>query len=468
MEQVVSRNPATGEVAFAGPATTRAELEVVLRSAAEAAPAWDRAGVEARAAVLERFADLVDTDASSLARSITAEVGKIAIDAQGEVEWTALSARWYARHPPEEETAGSARVRPRPLGVIAAVTPWNVPLITPAWKWLPALIAGNAVVWKPSEFATGTALQAAALLEEAGLPHGVLQVVPGTAGAASALVADARVAAVHFTGSTSAGQALLQAAAPRFVRCALEMGGVNSAVVFADADLDLAADAVVASATALNGQKCSATRRVLVDASVAREFTDRIAVRVDALQMGDPTLPATTLGPLIHAGARAHADHAVSGAIDRGAHVSGRTPMNLCGEVIPDAFFPATVLSGLPPADVLHVEELFAPVVVVGTFTNAEDAWLAADSTPYGLAAAVYTRDPSLVAAAQERLTTGILAINQRADAVELEPPFGGRRNSGNGFPEGGRYAYSAVTDLQAVYGGPGYRRDEGKDASDA
>ena len=467
VEQVVSRNPATGEIAFAGPATSRTGLDKALRRACEAAPTWDRTGVGERAAVLMRFAELVDRDASSLASSITAEVGKISADAEAEVEWTALSARWYAGHPPEEETVGSARVRPRPLGVVAAVTPWNVPLITPAWKWLPALVAGNAVVWKPSELATGTALRAEALLEEAGLPPGVLQVAPGSAETASTLVADARVAAVHFTGSTRAGQAVVAATSQRFARCALEMGGVNSAVVFADADLDLAAEAIVASATALNGQKCTATRRVLVDDSVANELTHRIAERVEELRMGDPAQPTTTLGPLIHAGARARAQQAVSGAVDRGAHVAARTPVDLSAGVVPDAFFPATVLGGLPPDDLLHVEEVFAPIIVLGTFTREEDAWSAADSTPYGLTAAVYTHDQARVTAAQ-RLTTGVLAINRRADAVELEPPFGGRRWSGNGFPEGGRYAYSAVTDLQAVYGGSAHRGLEGMGGASA
>lgn len=471
MEQVISRNPATGEVAFAGPATSRTGLDKALRSAGEAAPTWDRTAMGERAAVLMRFAELVDRDASSLAGSITAETGKISADAVAEVEWTALSARWYAGHPPEEETVGSARVRPRPLGVVAAVTPWNVPLITPAWKWLPALVAGNAVVWKPSELATGTALRAEALLEEAGLPPGVLQVVPGSAETASTLVADARVAAVHFTGSTRAGQAVVAATSQRFARCALEMGGVNSAVVFADADLDIAAEAIVASATALNGQKCTATRRVLVDDSVANELTHRIAERVEELRMGDPTQPTTTLGPLIHAGARARAQQAVSGAVDRGAHVAARTPVEpveLAAGVVPDAFFPATVLGGLPPDDLLHVEEVFAPIIVLGTFSSEEDAWSAADRTPYGLTAAVYTHDQARVTAAQERLTTGVLAINRRADAVELEPPFGGRRRSGNGFPEGGQYAYSAVTDLQAVYGGTARRGVEGMGGASA
>lgn len=450
--RVVSRNPATGELVFSCAAWSGRQVVDAVGRAVAAGAGWRATPVADRAAVLRRFADLVDAEAPALAELITRETGKRRVEADGEVQWAAISARWYADHPPQDERHAGAVVRRQPLGVIAAITPWNVPLVTPAWKWLPALVAGNTVVWKPSELATGTAARAVELLRSAGLPADVLQLAPGAAETAVALCADDRVAGVHFTGSTRAGRALGVLVAPRFARCALEMGGVNNAVVFADADVSAAADAIVAAATSINGQKCTAVRRVLVHAAVADELVAGLVARFDALVPGDPLDAATTLGPLISPTARARAEQVVSDAVGRGAEVLARSPepavLNGAG-----SHFPATVLGGLPTPDPLEEEEVFAPVLSVQSFSDPEEAWTLANRSGYGLAAAVYTADRGVVAAAAARLPVGVLAVNRRSDAVDLEAPFGGRLSSGNGFPEGGSFVYSAVTDIQAVYG---------------
>ena len=449
---ITSRNPATGSVVFETASAGPDEVARAVERARSALAGWAATPVSERAAVLRRFADLVERDADRLAAAIVAEVGKVLREARGEVEWTAISSRWYADHPPEPERRGSALVRRRPLGVVATVTPWNVPLITPAWKWLPGLIAGNTVVWKPSELATGVAFAARARLDEAGLPPSVLEVVPGGPETARALCEHPDVAAVHFTGSTKAGRVIAELTARRLKRCALEMGGLNFALVFRDADLRAAADSIAEAATAINGQKCTATRRVLVEDEVADELVSLLAERFHVLAPGDPADETTTLGPLITPEARDAAEREVGRAAEAGAVVAARAPEPR-GEVDARGFFRATLLTDLAPGDPLRTRELFAPVLSVGRFADAETAWRAANETPYGLTAAVYTADPERAATAAERLETGILAVNRRSDAVELEAPFGGVKESGNGFVEGGDFVYASVTELQAVYG---------------
>lgn len=447
--RVVSRDPVTGAEVYVCQALDAAEVASAVRRAVAAAPVWAATDMTIRSEVLRRFADLLDARKAEFTGLIATEVGKRYEDARGEVEWTALSARWYADHPPADQTVEGVAVRRVPLGVIAVITPWNVPLITPAWKWLPALMAGNTVLWKPSEVASATAARATELLGEAGLPDDVLQFVPGGVDTAVALCADVRVTGVHFTGSTRTGRAINALVAPRFARVALEMGGINNAIVFPDADLDQAAEAIVASATALAGQKCTAIRRVLVHAEVAADLLDRLVGQIEALVPGNPADPATTLGPLISRSACERAEEAVRSAQEEGARVAAQSPAWSCA----GSFFAATLLVGVADTDSLAVEEVFAPILSLDEFTDSDDVWERAGVSGYGLSAAVYTRDPDVAAAAQQQLSVGVLALNRRSDAVGLQAPFGGRGMSGNGFPEGGMYAYGAVTDTVAVYG---------------
>jgi acyl-CoA reductase-like NAD-dependent aldehyde dehydrogenase len=445
---VRSLNPATGETVHDGPAATPEDVAVAVGRATAAQPGWAAAPVAERAAVLHRFAALVDRDAEALARLIVAEMGKRRAEAEGEVAWTSQSARWYADHPPAAERAGSAWVRRTPLGVVAVVTPWNVPLLGGAWKWLPALVAGNAVVWKASELTPAVAVQGARLLAEAGLPDGALELVLGGGEAGRALVGDERVAGVHFTGSTATGRRIAATVAPRLVPCALELGGLNPVVVFEDADLDHAADCVVAAGTSINGQKCSATRRVLVAEPVASRLADALADRVSGLAVGDPADPRTDLGPLVTAAASGAAAEALAGARRRGAALTARSRGGDREE-----FFAAALLTDVAPGDPLASHELFAPVMTLERFGSDSDAWTRANATPYGLTAAVHTRDPDRIAAAPDRLAAGVVNINRRGDAVDLQAPFGGVGASGNGYPEGGRYVYSSLTSAQACYG---------------
>ncbi|MBA2475358.1 MAG: aldehyde dehydrogenase, partial [Actinobacteria bacterium] len=443
---VTSRNPATGASVFEAPASMPDEVTRAVRRAATAFGRWSATEIAARAALLVRFAELVERDRDRLAALIVSEVGKLRAEAEGEVDWTALSARWYAEHPPATERRGGAAVIRRPLGVVAAVTPWNAPLITPAWKWLPALLAGNTVVWKPSELATGSAVAAVELWREAGLPGDVLQVVAGGAETGRALCEEPGVGVVHFTGSTDVGRTVAGLAAARFARCVLELGGLNSTVVFADADLGHAAGCIAAAAVAVNGQKCTSARRVLVERAAEAELSSALAARFEALRLGDPADPASTLGPLITPAARARAEAELERAVGAGAEIVARAPSLDDARLDEAGFFRATLLRGVQPDDPLRRRELFAPVLAIESFDADEDAWRIANDTPYGLAAGVYTSSRERIEAAQDRLAVGVLGVNQRCDSAELEAPFGGAKSSGNGFPEGGEYAYDGVT----------------------
>jgi benzaldehyde dehydrogenase (NAD) len=278
-----------------------------------------------------------------------------------------------------------------------------------------------------------------------------VELLPGGPEAGQALCGDPRVSAIHFTGSTRTGRAIASAMAERLGRCSLELGGLNYAIVCADADLEHAADCIVAAAVSINGQKCTSTRRVLVESPAAGEVERLLAERLEALSPGDPRDAATSFGPLIRPAAREDAEQAVRRAVSAGARLVGESP-----EHAGPCSFRATLLADVVPGDPLRGRELFAPVLTLGAVPDLDTALAEASSSAYGLTAAVHSSHPDSLALAAERLPTGILALNRRGDAVELEAPFGGWRDSGFGAPEGGLYAYAGVTALQAVYGADG------------
>lgn len=448
---VTSVDPATGEVVFRAAQSTGAQVDAAIARSRAAGREWSRGPESGRADVLRRFADLIEREQVRLAGIISAEVGKRIQEARDEVAWTALSARWYAGHPPTLPGGDGYSISHRPLGIIAAITPWNVPVVTPSWKWLPALMAGNTVLWKPSEVATWSATVVLELLREAGLPDDVMQLIVGDAVQATQLVRDHRVAGIHFTGSTDTGRVINAAAAPRLARVALELGGSNPAVVFADADLDRATGDIVASSTAINGQKCTAVRRVLVHESIAGDMVSMLSAAFLGLTVGDPTSPDTDVGPLIHGRAARKANDVVEAALGLGARIAAQAAPPISAPV-GSSYFPPTILTDVPVACAGGAIEVFAPIVTVQSFSSAGQAFELANSSDYGLAAAVYTRDGDLVRTSAREINSGIVNVNRRCDAVGLDAPFGGRGASGNGFPEGGAHVYRALTDIQVVY----------------
>jgi alpha-ketoglutaric semialdehyde dehydrogenase len=453
--QVISRNPATGEVVHCDDAVAGDALSARVARVDTAQRAWVDAPVSERAAILRRFADALDgaSEAEALRDAIVTEVGELRGEAAVEVAGTVATARWYADHPPVAERRGGATVIRRPLGVIGLISPWNVPLITPLWRLLPALLVGNGVVWKPSELATRVALLAVEQLRAAGLPDGLVDVTPGAPETGRELCQHPLARGVAFTGSTAAGRAIAASVAERFIPYSLEMAGSNPAVVFADADLELAADCVAATVGSLQGQKCTTTRRVLVQAEVADQLTSLLVERFVGFVAGDPADDRTTLGPLITPAAAAAGRSAVADALASRARLLASSPLDPLGCVRPDGFMAATLLTDLADDDPLRRGELFAPVVSLATFEHPEAAWRGANDTIYGLTSAVYTQDLGLQQEAVRRLESGVVNVNRRSDDVGIKAPFGGLKASGQGPREGGTYVYDGVSNLQAVYG---------------
>jgi len=426
------------------PAMTAAEVAAAYDRARAAFEAWRRVNPLDRAAVLARTAGLIRASIEDGAVTLVRENGKTLAEARVEVTKTADFLDYYASlaRQPWGELLADARpgtatsVRAEPVGVVLAICPWNDPLITPARKLGPALIAGNAVVLKAASQTPGIAIWAAGLLLEAGLPEGVVQVITGRNSEISGALL-AAPDAVTFTGSNEVGAYLRRVLADRNVRLQAELGGKNVSVVLADADLDMAAATVVSAAFAQAGQRCTATSRLIVDSPVAGEFTARLRERLAGIVVGPGLDPATTMGPLSYA---AHRD-GVLGHIERargeGAAViaGGGRPS---ADVLAHGCYVEPTLVSVTPGQSLWRDEVFGPVLAVTTADGFDDAVRLANDTVYGLAAAVFTT--SLTAANKfiELAEAGQVAVNLPTAGWDVHHPFGGFRESGSAFKEQG------------------------------
>jgi gamma-glutamyl-gamma-aminobutyraldehyde dehydrogenase len=419
--------------------------------------------VRERAAVLLRLADLVARDADLLAALDSADSGRPITEVRtGDLPGAEESLRWFAEaadklttpvttHSPE----ALSFVLREPVGVGAAVLPWNYPLAMAAWKIGPALAAGNALLLKPADATPRSVLHLARLAAEAGLPAGVLSVLPGTGPeTGAALVAHRAVGAVSFTGSTATGRAILAAAAgANLAKVGLEMGGKSPQVLFADALQvgDHLIDHMVEAAFLAGGQNCTAGSRVLVHADVVDEVLARFTARADALAVGLPADPATEVGPLVDARAAARVAGLVDRALAAGAHrASTRTaaPRELPAG---GAWCAPTVLTGVAADAEIEQAEVFGPVVTVSTFTDDRAALARANDTPYGLAASVWTADLDRALWAADGLSAGLVSVNSYSEG-DMGTPFGGFGWSGHGGKEKSLAAFDQWTRQKSVW----------------
>ncbi|WP_164234461.1 aldehyde dehydrogenase family protein [Microbacterium hydrocarbonoxydans] len=418
---------------------------------------WSRLGAAERGRVLIRLAELVEDNLEELALLETLDSGKpiaqtLAVDVPG----TAETFRWYGQladkrwdEIPATPPGSTALVRRVPLGVVGAITPWNYPLEIAAWKLAPALAAGNSVVHKPAAETSLTALRLADLALEAGLPAGVLNVVPGrgsTVGGRIARHPDIDVLA--FTGSTAvAKQLLIDSGSSNMKRVALEAGGKSANLVFADADLELAAQKAAFGAFYNQGQVCSANSRILVERAAHDEFVALLVEASRAYEPSDPLAGGDGNGSLISA---AHADE-VGRAIETGARdgslVSGGERVTITGS---DAYLRPAVVTGLGADHELHRVEVFGPLVAVLPFDREEEAVALANATEYGLAASLWTSDLSRAHRVSDRLVAGTVSVNT-VDALGLTTPFGGFGQSGFGR-DLSRHALDNYTDWKTTW----------------
>ncbi|SFO54649.1 betaine-aldehyde dehydrogenase [Actinomadura madurae] len=445
------RNPATGAYVGSAALASPADIDGAVAAARSSFDAgiWAGEAPERRAGVLRAAADLLEKRAPELARSITAELGcPIWFSERAHVPNPIRHLRYYAdlaeRFGYDErrsDGANTSLVTQEPVGVVAAITPWNGPLSTPALKVAPALAAGCSVVLKPPPETPLTVQALADAFAEAGLPEGVLSVVPGDRDAGAHLVAHPGVDKIAFTGSSAAGKKIMAVAADRIARVTLELGGKSAAIICDDADMDAVVPALLPMALMVNGQACIAQTRVLVPRHRRAEIVDALAEALRGLRVGDPAEPETTIGPLVSERQRDRVAGYIAAGRSEGARVvAGGERLDLPGDLAGGWFVPPTLLAGVRNAMRVAQEEIFGPVIAVIEYDGDDEAVAVANESRYGLSGSVWSRDDGRALAIARRIRTGMVSLNGRPQA--FGSPFGGYKESGVGRemgPEGFR-----------------------------
>jgi acyl-CoA reductase-like NAD-dependent aldehyde dehydrogenase len=442
-------NPANGEIFAHAPECSPQQLDAAFDAASKAQRDW-RSDESARRASLLRMADVLLASAGELAPVLTAEQGKPLADANIEVFAAAIWCQYFANleTPPQviqDDAEARVEVVRRPLGVVAAITPWNFPLTLAFWKIAPALLAGNTLVLKPSPFTPLTTLKAAELLRDA-LPPGVLNVVSGGDQLGAWMTGHPVPRKISFTGSVETGKKVAQSAAPDLKRVTLELGGNDPAIVLDDVDPAVVSRGIFAAAFNNNGQVCSAIKRVYVPESIYDDVVDGLAAQAAAVKVGDGTEADTKLGPINNRPQFERVQELVGDALSHGARaVTGGHVMDR-----PGYFFEPTILAGLSDGTRIVDEEQFGPALPVIPYRDVDDAVARANDTRYGLSGSVWSADPDRAAAVAARLECGTAFVN---DHLTLQPyiPFGGMKWSGMGV-ENGPWGLAEFSEIQVVH----------------
>ncbi|MEW5982414.1 MAG: aldehyde dehydrogenase family protein [Acidobacteriota bacterium] len=441
--------------------SSRADAARAIDAARRAFDAWRLVPAPKRAEILYRAAQLLAERKERYARDMTREMGKVLDETRGDVQEAIDMAffmagegrRQHGQTAPSELRDKFAMSIRQPIGVCGIITPWNFPMAIPSWKILPALICGNTVVLKPATLTPLSAVNFVSVLEEAGVPPGVVNLVTGGGGeVGNAILESSDVDVVSFTGSTDVGRTVSVKAAPSFKKVHLEMGGKNIIIVMDDADLELAVDGCVWGGFGTTGQRCTAASRIAVQRRVYRAFVDRYVERVKALKVGNGLDPATQMGPsvsqaqletvmsYVEIGKGEGATLACGGhRIDTGAHADGY-------------FHEPTVFVDVHHRMRIAQEEIFGPVVSVIPFESFDEAIAVGNSVEYGLSSSIYTRNINLAFLAMRDLHTGLFYVNAPTIGAEIHLPFGGTKNTGNGHREAGEAALDVFSEWKSIY----------------
>jgi alpha-ketoglutaric semialdehyde dehydrogenase len=439
---------------------SEADVSAAIDAAVAAGRTWSDTPAAQRGTVLFKLADLLEASKDDLGRIITLEQGKALGESVGEVGRAAAEMRYMAGEAsrptgqtfPSERAGFSCQTVSEPIGVVATICPWNFPVVTPVRKIAPALAWGNTVVFKPASLTPWSATYLMQLIERAGVPRGVVNLVTGSgASVGEALVRDPRVSGISFTGSTNIGRTVYEGAARRLARAQLELGGKNPAVVAECDDVDGAAREIVAAAFLCSGQRCTALSRVIVTERQADALVERVVWHVERIKVGDGLEPGTTMGPLVSRAQLKTVENYVRQGLDSGGVqlTGGRA---LTDNPEQDGYFYApTVFDRVPPDSSIAREEIFGPVLPIIRVRDFEEAVTIANSTRYGLAASLFTSCLGYVNEFSRRVEAGMIHINH-GTASQAHVPFGGIKDSGQGAYSIGPTAREFYTNVKVIY----------------
>ncbi len=455
------RNPATGELVAEYTSSSAIDVDNAAQAAAEAFKTWRLYPAPKRGELLYKAAQILQDRKEAFAREMTEEMGKVISEARGDVQeaidmtyyMAGEGRRLYGQTTPSELPNKFNMSVKKPIGVAGIITPWNFPMAIPSWKITPALIAGNTVVFKPASFTPRMAVRFVEVLEEAGIPGGVVNlVIGGGAEVGNAVVEHPRVDLISFTGSTETGISVAERAARQNKRCSLEMGGKNAIIVMDDADLDLAVDGILWSAFGTSGQRCTAGSRVIVHRAVQRDLVDRLVGRAGGMRLGNGLDETVQIGPLVSKGQLDTVAGYVQIGREEGATLASGGGVATVGDLSRGFFHEPTIFDNVRAGMRVAQEEIFGPVTSVVPVDSLDEAIEVVNGVRYGLSASIFTQDVNRAYRAMQDIFTGILYINAGTIGAEIHLPFGGTKATGNGHREAGTATLDFYTEWQSIY----------------
>ena len=457
-----NRNPAHWDkVLGTFPKSGKEDVDAAVKAATGAFDAWRLLPAPKRGEILKRVGDLMVERKEELARAMTMEMGKVLAETMGDVQegidtayYAASETRRLFGHTVPSELPNKFNMAMRvPIGVAGIVTPWNFPMAIPTWKIFPALACGNTVVFKPASDTPWTATNLVKILQDAGVPAGVVNLVHGGGGEVGmGIVSHPDVDLVSFTGSTMVGKKISEVAAQTLKRVSLELGGKNAQLVMDDANLDLALEGVLWGAFGTTGQRCTATSRLILHDKIHDRFMDMLVARTGKLKLGDGLLRGVDVGPCVNEGQQKTVQSYVQIGLEEGATLAAG------GEIPKDAklkngwFYKPTIFTGVKPDFRIAQEEIFGPVLSVIRVKSLEEGIRVLNGTIYGLSSSVYTNNVNSAYTAIRDIKAGITYINAPTIGAEAHMPFGGVKQTGNGHREGGWTVYDFFSEWKTVY----------------
>jgi aldehyde dehydrogenase (NAD+) len=457
-----NRNPANrDDLIGLFPASAAEDVEAAVGAAKKAFAAWRLVPAPKRGELLYRVGELLRKHKEEIARVETREMGKVLKETRGDVQEGIDCAfyvagegrRLFGETTPAELPDKFAMSVRMPVGACTLITPWNFPLAIPTWKLFPALICGNTVILKPAEDTPHTAVKFVEILNEAGVPPGVVNLVHGRGEeVGAALARHPEVQLVSFTGSAAVGREIASVCGQALKRVSLELGGKNAQIVMEDADLDLALEGALWGAFGTTGQRCTATSRLIVHRQVAKQMTERLVARAEQLKIGDGLDETIDMGPLINAAAREKVLRYIDIGKREGARLLTGGSIYESGSCANGYFFQPTIYNQVKPNMRIAQEEIFGPVLSIIEINSFEEAIAVLNGTAYGLSSSIYTQDVARAFRAMRDIEAGITYVNGPTIGAEVHLPFGGVKDTGNGHREAGTTVYDIFSEWKSIY----------------